>query len=159
MRIVALAGAATLLAALGVAGVANAAGDSAPADHAQVTKAAWRGGFWGPRFHGGVFFGPTIGFGLYAPYWAPPAYYAPPPVVVQQGYGAPDPSYAPPVQGYAPPAQGYVPPAQGYVPPAAEAPNPGNWYYCANPQGYYPYVRSCNGQWETVPANPAGGPG
>ncbi len=138
MRKIAMAGAAALLAALGVAGAANAAGDTVSIDHAQFTKAAWRGGFWGPRFHGGVFFGPSIGFGMYAPLWVPPpVYYAPPPVVVQQGY-------------VAPPA---------YGPPAAEPQNPGYWYYCANPQGYYPYIRTCNGQWQTVPANPAGGAG
>ncbi len=136
MRKLVLAGAAAFLAAIGVAGVANAAGDMVPVYHAQVTKAAWRGGFWGPRFGGRMYFGPSFGFGLYAPLWAPPpVYYAPPPVVVQQGYGAP--------------------PAPAYAPPATAAPNPGDWYYCGNPQGYYPYVRSCNGQWQTVPANPS----
>ena len=131
----ALAGAAALIAAVGIAGTASAAGD-ARADHPGITQAAWRGGFWGPRFHGGVFIGPSFGFGVYAPLWAPPpVYYAPPPVVVQQGYAAP-PAYAP-------------------QPDAAGAgPNPGYWYYCNNPQGYYPYVRECSGQWQTVPANP-----
>ena len=96
-------------------------------------EAAWRGGFWGPR----VFIGPTFGFGVYAPYWVPPpVYYAPPPVVVQQGYAAPPAQQAP----------------AAMAPPAAS----GNWYYCNNPQGYYPYVRQCNGQWQTVPANPDG---
>ena len=36
------------------------------------------------------------------------------------------------------------------------------WYYCRDPQGYYPYVRRCNGSWEPVPAQPDrgyGGPG
>ena len=28
------------------------------------------------------------------------------------------------------------------------------WYYCNDPKGYYPYVRSCNGRWEPVPATP-----
>lgn len=32
------------------------------------------------------------------------------------------------------------------------------WYYCRDPEGYYPYVRSCHGAWEPVPAQPAGGP-
>lgn len=31
------------------------------------------------------------------------------------------------------------------------------WYYCQNPEGYYPYVKSCPGGWmkvvpDTVPA-------
>jgi len=96
--------------------------------------AAWRGGFFGPRFY----VGPTFGFGLYAPWVPPPVYYAPPPVVVQQGY------VAPPVVG--PPAAA-APPAE---------PNPGFWYYCNSPQGYYPYIRQCSSQWMTVPANPNG---
>jgi hypothetical protein len=29
-----------------------------------------------------------------------------------------------------------------------------SWYYCQNPKGYYPYVKSCNGGWQTVPATP-----
>jgi hypothetical protein len=32
------------------------------------------------------------------------------------------------------------------------------WYYCEDPAGYYPYVRSCNGQWQAVPATPPGAP-
>jgi hypothetical protein len=43
-----------------------------------------------------------------------------------------------------------------YVPPVAVAPPaPGPqqyWYYCRNPQGYYPYVPQCYGNWEPVPA-------
>ena len=115
MRRVLLTGAAVAVAAVAMAGSADA---------------AWRGGFYGPHF----FVGPRIGFGIYAPLWVPPpVYYAPPPVVLQQGYVAP-PAAAP------------------------AAPNPGYWYYCNNPQGYYPYIREC-GQWMTVPANPnANGP-
>ncbi len=30
------------------------------------------------------------------------------------------------------------------------------WYYCANPKGYYPYVQSCQGAWQPVPAVPPG---
>ena len=46
-----------------------------------------------------------------------------------------------------------------YLPPLVEAPPPGAsatqkyWYYCRNPQGYYPYVPSCSAGWEPVPAN------
>ena len=117
MRRVLLAGAAVAIAALAMAGSADA---------------AWRGGFYGPRFY----VGPSFGFGVYAPLWVPPpVYYAPPPVVVQQGYPA-----APP-------------PAVAAEPGPA---NPGSWYYCNNPQGYYPYIRQCSSQWMTVPANPNG---
>ncbi|HXM00217.1 MAG TPA: hypothetical protein VN932_09820 [Rhizomicrobium sp.] len=30
----------------------------------------------------------------------------------------------------------------------------GSWYYCENPQGYYPYVQSCNGPWRAVAPTP-----
>jgi len=50
-------------------------------------------------------------------------YYYPPPVVVQ----APPPLYAQPEQ------------QQDYY-----------WYYCQNPQGYYPYVKSCPSGWMKV---------
>ena len=47
-----------------------------------------------------------------------------------------------------------APPPAAYPPPADGATNGNYWYYCNNPQGYYPYVRMCNGQWQTAPANP-----
>ena len=28
-----------------------------------------------------------------------------------------------------------------------------NWYYCSDPEGYYPYVAQCNTGWQTVPAS------
>jgi hypothetical protein len=145
MRKIALAGAAALIASVGTTGAASAASDGVTvreqASGVVVTPAAWRGGWWGPRFRGGVFFGPSIGFGVYSPLWVPPpVYYAPPRVVVQQGYVAPPASYAPPAAGYSP-----------------QADDGSYWYYCSNPQGYYPYVRQCTGQWETVPATPDAG--
>lgn len=92
-----------------------------------------------------VYFG--IGFGAHYPrawvhhrawwgprvYWGGPIvvepYYSTPPVVIQQ---------QPPV---------YTQPEQ----PQAEA----YWYYCQDPQGYYPYVKSCPGGWMKVVPNPA----
>lgn len=127
MRRTVLAGAAVAVASLAMIGSADAA-----------WRGGFRGGFYGPH----AFFGPRIGFGIYAPLWVPPVYYAPPPVVVQQGYAAP-----------------YAAPPVAPEPPAAAGPaNPGYWYYCNSPQGYYPYIRECTGQWMTVPANPNGGP-
>ena len=45
-----------------------------------------------------------------------------------------------------------------YEPPIVVAPSappaPQYWYYCANPQGYYPYVPNCPGPWQRVPARP-----
>jgi hypothetical protein len=31
-----------------------------------------------------------------------------------------------------------------------------NWYYCDNPEGYYPYVRYCNSGWQSVLTTPQG---
>lgn len=91
-----------------------------------------------------VIVGVGIGVPFYGPWGYPysypyPYYYAPPPVV-----------YAPPV--YAPPPVVYT--------PAPAAPTymqqPGqNWYYCDNPQGYYPNVQNCASGWRQVPAQPA----
>jgi hypothetical protein len=38
-----------------------------------------------------------------------------------------------------------------YLPPGmAVGPTP-YWYFCSNPQGYYPYVQQCFGPWRPVP--------
>jgi hypothetical protein len=31
------------------------------------------------------------------------------------------------------------------------------WYYCRDPEGYYPYVQRCNGEWQPVAPQPSGG--
>lgn len=71
---------------------------------------------------------PFYGYGYgYAPYYYPPAVvYAPPPVV-----------YAPPPAPVAAPS--YIQQPQQY------------FYYCDNPQGYYPTVPSCSTPWREVP--------
>src|SRR5205807_7887443 len=51
----------------------------------------------------------------------------------------------------------YVPPtivAQQAPPLPTGLPSAQNWYFCDNPQGYYPYVASCNGTWRAVPTTP-----
>jgi len=142
-----IGGCAVLVALFGLSCTADAAApqvNNAEVSTGGITKVAafvrggfgFRGGF-GPRFRGGVVVAPTIGFGFYDPWWAYPypyPYYAPPPVVVETA------------------------PAPGYAPPADGAPLGQNWYYCNNPQGYYPYVRTCNGPWQAVPAAPNNGP-
>jgi hypothetical protein len=67
---------------------------------------------------------PAWGPAYYGPgyYYPPPAYYAPAPMIVQ-------------------PAPQYVERSQ------ADA---DYWYYCENPRGYYPYVRTCPGGWMRV---------
>jgi hypothetical protein len=39
--------------------------------------------------------------------------------------------------------EGSAPPAQGW------------WYWCSDPQGYYPSVRECPGGWQQVAPLPA----
>jgi hypothetical protein len=86
------------------------------------------GGGW----HGnvGIVVGPGWGWGgwPYAPYYPYYPYYQQPPVAVQS-----EPNV--------------------YVQPEA----PTYWYYCANPEGYYPYVKQCPKGWmKVVPSSPPG---
>jgi hypothetical protein len=103
------------------------------------------GGHYGPHY--GVGLGVGIGLGLaldpllypygyypygygYYPYAAPVVVtQAAPTVYVEQSNPAPQQSYAPSTQS-------------------------SDWYYCRNPAGYYPYVQSCAGGWQRVPAQP-----
>jgi len=84
-------------------------------------------------------YGPRFGF-----YAGGPAYYPYP-------YGYPY-AYAPP------PSPDYYddgpPPQRDYGPPPSEQAQGQSWYYCEDPQGYYPYVEDCRGEWRTVPAMP-----
>lgn len=76
-------------------------------------------------------YGPAYyGPGWWGPAYGPPAYYVAPPPVLRQ----------PPVYVERGQAEGDY------------------WYYCENPRGYHPYVRSCPGGWmkvvpDTVPPN------
>ncbi len=54
--------------------------------------------------------------------------------------------YPAPIYPYPDP---YAPPAAISAPP----PRPTTYYYCDNPQGYYPYVPQCALPWRAVPAN------
>lgn len=95
------------------------------------------GRHFGHRHH----FHPYPRFGFYwgAPVW-PRAYYY-------------DPYYPP----YYPPAIVTVPPPSPPVyiersPPVSnqqQLPS-GYWYYCSNPEGYYPYVNDCPTGWRQV---------
>jgi len=51
-----------------------------------------------------------------------------------------------------PPPVQYIEMNQPANPPIDVQPN--LWYYCSNPQGYYPYVRNCSTSWQSVPAQP-----
>ncbi len=80
------------------------------------------------------------------PFWAPYVY---PPVVV-----------APPVYVQPPPQVSVQPPPQVSVQPPPQVsvqpppPPQAYWYYCDNPQGYYPYVQQCPGGWRQVVPSP-----
>lgn len=87
----------------------------------------------------------AVGVGVPFPGWyGPPAYVVPPPTYV---YAAPTPVYPAPVY-VVPPAYEAPPPVQGPAPAQS-------WYYCDNPQGYYPYVSNCNNAWRQVAPTPA----
>ena len=106
-----------------------------------MTQVAWahrRGGHYG--WHGNV--------GIYvAPPWLgwrpyPPPYYYPTPYY----YPLPPPIYTPPPQ---PPVYMQQPPAEQVVPPQSY------WYYCNDPEGYYPTVKECPGGWlKVLPQTP-----
>lgn len=92
----------------------------------------------GHNGHTRVYIGGSFWFGP-PPYWGPPAWGP------RCCYGAPVYYGPPPV--YAPPPQVYVQRGQS---------ESDYWYYCDNPQGFYPYIKSCPGGWmkvvpETVP--------
>jgi hypothetical protein len=98
--------------------------------HVRVGHVGWRGYYGGWHRHY-----PAWGFRFYwggpfvvGPPWYPYGYYAAPPPVIQQQ------------------APVYVQPQQ---------PQENYWYYCQDPQGYYPYVKTCPGGWMKVVPEPA----
>lgn len=96
----------------------------------------------GPRV--GVYVGVPFAYPWYAlppyysPYYYPPYYYYPPQVIVR-----PEPPVY--IERAAPPAA-----AQ----PEAGSRSQGYWYYCGNPQGYYPYIKECPAGWQQVVPTP-----
>ena len=88
------------------------------------------GGHFGGH-HGGWgfsrgFYGLGFGFG--------PGYYGYPPVVTVPAI--------PPV---------YI----QQSPPVAQQYQSGYWYYCSNPEGYYPYIKECLTSWQQVEPRPS----
>lgn len=114
---------------------------------------AYYGGHHGSRV--GVYFGvPVLGFG--SPYYGYPGYYGFPGYGYGYGYGGYGGYgvYAPRTVIVTAPAAPTVYVEQGtaaFSGPASD----GNWYYCHNPDGYYPYVKQCAENWQRVPAQPA----
>ena len=106
-----------------------------------ILYAQHHGGFHGGGFRGGyhvggprVFIGGFFGFPHFYPYRYP--YYYPRPYPYGYSYSYPEPytHAAPPVN---------IEPQQTYY-----------WYYCRDPQGYYPYVANCPGGWARVIPTP-----
>ncbi len=118
---------------------------------------AWAAhGGWG-HGHGGWHYGGHYGWhsgwgyhGGYYPYWHYPYYWGWGGVYLGWPYvGWPYGVYA----GYPYMGWPYYPPAVTEAPQPYTAPDqqqPEYWYYCQNPQGYYPYVKSCPGGWIPV---------
>ena len=77
-------------------------------------------------------FGPYYPYYSYYPYSPYYPYYTSPPVVIQQQ----------------PQPQEYI------VQPAPERVEQSYWYYCKNPEGYYPYVERCPSGWMKVVPTP-----
>ena len=106
-------------------------------------------GYYGPGYYGGYGYG-GYGFGRYGfggygygypSYYFPPAYAYPPTVIVPA---------TPPVYIE---QQTQQQPAQSAQPTQSRA---NYWYYCKDPDGYYPYVRECPGGWLQVAPQPPG---
>ena len=96
-----------------------------------------------------LFFGPAI------TYYSPPVVYiAPAPSYTV--YSTPYASNPPPVI-YRDVATVPVPAAvrtDDYPPPASAPPSDGSgdWWYCHQPDGFYPAIRACPAGWQRVPA-------
>jgi hypothetical protein len=88
----------------------------------------YAGGFHGGRYYGGRYYGGWNG-GFYPGFG----------LGLALGLGYP--------WGW-----GYYPTYASYYGTAAPYAAARNWYYCANPAGYYPYVTQCYSGWQTVPA-------
>jgi hypothetical protein len=103
---------------------------------------------YGHYYHGGPRVGIVVGAGFgawYAPYYGYGPGYGP---YYPYGYG-----YAPPVVYSAPAPVQYVEQGQQQA-GGGSAQAPGAWYYCNDPQGYYPYVQQCRAGWQRVSPTP-----
>jgi hypothetical protein len=106
-----------------------------------LSSTAWphgRGGGWAGHHHHGARFGFYVG----SPFFFDPFY--------SWRFGYPYPYYPPTIITV--PSQ---PPVYIEQTPAPTRQYPaGYWYYCDNPQGYYPYVKHCPSGWQPVEPTP-----
>jgi hypothetical protein len=107
------------------------------------TAMADRGHSYGGRGHGHVGVGLYIGGPYLYPYYPPYPYGYYPPVIITPAPAQPTIyiEQQQPVQ--APPA---------VIQPVA--PENYYWYHCANPDGYYPYIKECPAGWQKVTPTP-----
>ncbi len=109
----------------------------------------WHGGHRGYDRHSHVGVGIIVN-----PFWYGPAYYPYP------YYNSP--YYYPPYYYYPPSVERVPSGPTEYIERednAAPAPHAsGNWYYCAESHGYYPYVKKCPGGWQAVAPRPDSAP-
>lgn len=104
-----------------------------------VTELAWAHGYQfrhGHRHHAHV--GIAIGVPLLIATWRypPPQIYTYPPVVTLQS-----------------PPQAYI--EMSDMNARQQQRSDGWWYYCHNPDGYYPYVKECPQGWQQVEPRPS----
>lgn len=107
-----------------------------------LARGGYHGGHrhYGGHYHSRVSVG--IGIGFPAFYYGYPGW----------GYYPYAPyAYYPPAVSYSPPV--YVERGDSYTPPQQAQ---GYWYYCAEAQAYYPYVKQCAGEWQRVSPQPPG---
>ena len=119
----------------------------AAASGSALARHGWHGHHHG-HFRFGLFLGGPAWYPApyyYPPYYAPYPYYAPapvdagPPEYVERGDSGPPSSYAERDEG---------------APPPARRRGEGSWYFCAESNAYYPYVKQCPGGWQRVAPRP-----
>lgn len=99
----------------------------------------------GPAFLPWYYPAPYYGSTYYRSNYYGPAYYAPS-HYSSTDYG-PTYTYGNPTIVTAPaPVPVYIEQRNATSP----SQNPNYWYYCNNPDGYYPYIKDCNSGWQQV---------
>ena len=104
--------------------------------------------FSGHHFSGHHFRGSSVRFGVIV--GAPAFWYYPPPYYYYSPYYPP---YYPPVVTVPSSPPVYI--EQGEAQSASKQAD-GDWYYCADAQAYYPYVKECPQGWQRVAPQPPG---
>lgn len=105
------------------------------------------------HYGGGIYYDPWLWGGLYGPGWWG-GYYGPGwGAYGYRGYGYIDPWYRPYYMN--PPVIGVPAQPPVYIEQSKPAPSRSNaWYYCRNPEGYYPEVKQCPDGWLQVAPQP-----